>query len=196
MKRSRRRISASGRSTGLERAALKHPSSTRRNAMNRLITLGTIALAIGFFSPDAAVAQTAKDLVGTWTNVSNVNIRQDGSRVDVFGPKGTGIAIFESNGRFAIININPDTPKFSSNNRAQGTPEENKAAVLGGIALFGTYTVGADKVINFKVEGSTYPNWTGTDQKRNVSSFATDEFKWTLPASIGGTAEVTWRRVK
>ena len=149
--------------------------------MNRLITLGTIALAIGFFSPDAAVAQTAKDLVGTWTNVSNVNIRQDGSRVDVFGPKGTGIAIFESNGRFAIININPDTPKFSSNNRAQGTPEENKAAVLGGIALFGTYTVGADKVINFKVEGSTYPNWTSTDQKRNVSSFATDEFKWTLP---------------
>jgi hypothetical protein len=164
--------------------------------MNRLITLGTIALAIGFFSPDAAVAQTAKDLVGTWTNVSNVNIRQDGSRIDVFGPKGTGIAIFESNGRFAIININPDTPKFSSNSRAQGTPEENKAAVLGGIALFGTYTVGADKVINFKVEGSTYPNWTGTDQKRNVSSFATDEFKWTLPASIGGTAEVTWRRVK
>ena len=164
--------------------------------MNKLITLGTMALTIGLSSTDAVIAQTAKDLVGTWTNVSNVNIRQDGSRVDVFGPRGTGLAIFESNGRFAIININPDTPKFASNNRAQGTPEENKAAVLGGIALFGTYTLGADKVINFKVEGSTYPNWTGTDQKRNVSSFATDEFKWTLPASIGGTAEVTWRRVK
>jgi hypothetical protein len=164
--------------------------------MNKLITLGTMALTIGLSSADAVIAQTAKDLVGTWTNVSNVNIRQDGSRVDVFGPRGTGLAIFESNGRFAIININPDTPKFTSNNRAQGTPEENKAAVLGGIALFGTYTLGADKVINFKVEGSTYPNWTGTDQKRNVSSFATDEFKWTLPASIGGTAEVTWRRVK
>ena len=164
--------------------------------MNKLITLGTMALTIGLSSTHAVIAQTAKDLVGTWTNVSNVNIRQDGSRVDVFGPRGTGLAIFESNGRFAIININPDTLKFASNNRAQGTPEENKAAVLGGIALFGTYTLGADKVINFKVEGSTYPNWTGTDQKRNVSSFATDEFKWTLPASIGGTAEVTWRRVK
>ena len=145
--------------------------------------------------PSTAVAQTANDLVGTWTNVSNINIRQDGSRVPVFGPKGTGLAIFESNGRFAIININPDTPKFASNNRAQGTPAENKAAMEGGIAHYGTYSVGGDKAINMKVEGSTYPNWTGTDQKRTVSKFAADEFTWTLPASIGGTAEVTWRRV-
>jgi Lipocalin-like domain len=163
--------------------------------MNRIITLGAMALTIGLCPPGAAMAQTAKDLIGTWTNVSNVNIRQDGSRVDVFGPKGTGLAIFESNGRFAIVNINPDTPKFQSNNRAQGTPDENKAAVLGGIALYGTYEV-SEKIINFKVEGSTYPNWTGTDQKRTVSKFATDEFTWTLPASIGGTAEVTWRRLK
>jgi hypothetical protein len=72
-------------------------SNNWRNTMNRLITLSTMALAIIFLSPDAAVAQTAKDLVGTWMNVSNVNIRQDGSRVDVFGPKGTGMAIFDSN---------------------------------------------------------------------------------------------------
>ena len=100
------------------------------------------------------------------------------------------MAIFDSNGRFAIVNVNPDVPKFAANNRAQGTPAENKAAMEGGIALFGTYTVGADKVINFKVEGSTYPNWTGTDQMRTVLSFTGDELKWTLPASIGGTAEV------
>jgi hypothetical protein len=36
--------------------------------------------------PTAAVAQTAKDLVGTWSDISNVNVRQDGSRVDLFGP--------------------------------------------------------------------------------------------------------------
>ena len=47
-----------------------------------------------------------------------------------------------------------------------------------------------------KVEGSTYPNWTGTEQKRTVVSFTGDELKWTLPASIGGTAEVTWKRIK
>jgi lipocalin-like protein len=163
--------------------------------MKRIIMLATAVLTVAAVLPGPAIAQTAKDLAGTWTSVANVNIRQDGSRVDVFGPKGTGLAIFDNNGRFAIVNINPETPKFASNNRAQGTPEENKAAVLGGIALYGTYSV-ADKVINFKVEGSTYPNWTGTEQKRNVSAYTADQFTWSLPASIGGTAEVTWKRLK
>ena len=85
-----------------------------------------------------ATAQTAADLVGTWTNIGNVNVRADGTRAPVFGPKGTGLAIFDASGRFVIININPDTPKFAANNRAQGTAEENKAAVNGGIALYGT----------------------------------------------------------
>jgi Lipocalin-like domain len=163
--------------------------------MRRIITLATVALAVGTVLPAPAMAQTAKDLVGTWSNVSNVNVRQDGSRVDIFGPKGTGLAMFDANGRFAIININPETPKFASNNRAQGTPDENKAAVLGSISLYGAYAV-ADKVITFKIDGSSYPNWTGSEQKRNISAFTPDQFTWTLAASVGGTAEVTWKRVK
>ena len=163
--------------------------------MSRAIELATMGLSISISATSIAFAQTAKDLVGTWTAVSSVNIRQDGSRDDVFGPRGKGIAIFESNGRFAIVNVNPDTPKFESNRRSHGTAEENKAAVLGGIALYGTYWV-SNKTIFFKVEGSTYPNWTGTDQARAVISFTGDDLKWSLPASIGGTAEVTWKRVK
>ena len=152
------------------------------------------ALGVALLPCDAA-AQTAKDLVGTWTQVSNVNISQDGRRTEPFGPNPKSLAIFDSNGRFAIVTVRPDLPKFASNNRMLGTPEENKAVVQGSIAFFGTYSV-ADKVIALKVEGSTWPSWTGTDQKRNVSSFTGDEIKWTLPATIGGTAEVTYKRVK
>jgi hypothetical protein len=165
------------------------------NTMNRVVALSAMALGVCITFPGAALAQTAKDLVGTWAMASNVSIRPDGGKSDIFGPKGTGTAIFGSNGRFAIVNINPDTPKFAAGNRSQGTPDENKAAVLGGIALYGTYSV-ANKAIAFKVEGSTYPNWTGTEQKRTVKSFTKDEFTWSLPASIGGTAEVTWKRLK
>ncbi len=143
----------------------------------------------------SAVAQTAKDLVGTWTCVSDVNIRPDGSRTDIFGPHLKGMAIFDGNGRFAYVNIDPDVPKFAASRRTQGTVEENKAAVLGGIALFGTYSV-AEKVIFFHVEGSTYPNWTGTDQQRKVVSYTGDEFKWAVSSSVGGTGEVTWKRIK
>lgn len=163
--------------------------------MNRTILLATMALSLGIALPDAGLAQTAKDLVGTWTNVSNVNIRQDGSKAELFGPHGTGIAIFESNGHYVIINMNPDIAKFASNNRAQGTPAENKAAVEGNIAHYGTYTV-TDKVINLKIQGSSYPNWTGTDQKRTIISFTGDDLKWSTAASVGGTAEVGWKRVK
>jgi hypothetical protein len=168
---------------------------SKENNMSRTLTLRAMALSICVIFPGAAVAQTAKDLVGTWTMAANVNISQDGKRTEVFGPKGTGLAIFESNGRFAIVNINPDTPKFASKSRAQGTSEENKAAMLGGIGLYGTYSV-VNKEIGMKVEGSTYPNWTGTDQKRAVKSWAKDQFTWSLPASIGGTSEVTWKRLK
>ena len=157
--------------------------------------LAPMGLYISIFAMGDAVAQTAKDLVGTWTNVSNVNIQGDGSRVDLFGPHPRGIAMFDANGRFAIVNINPDVPKFGSNNRALGTADENKAAVLGGIALYGTYWV-SNRTLFFKVEGSTYPNWTGTEQARAVISFTGDDLIWSLRASVGGTAEVTWRRVK
>ena len=168
---------------------------SQENIMSRTIVLSAVALGICLASPGAAFAQTAQDLVGTWSNVRNVSIRPDGSKVDIFGPKGTGMAIFTSNGRFAIVNINPDTPKFAGNNRAQGTAEENKAATLGAIALYGTYSV-ANKAIVFKVEGSSFPNWTGTNQQRSLKSFTKDEFTWSLPASVGGTAEVSWKRLK
>jgi hypothetical protein len=48
--------------------------------------------------PGSAVAQTAADLVGTWTNVGNINIRADGSRVSVFGANLKGLAMFDAGG--------------------------------------------------------------------------------------------------
>ena len=163
--------------------------------MKRTIVLRAVTLGICFALPGAAFAQTAKDLVGTWTMAKNINIKADGSKADVFGSHGTGQAIFSSDGRFVVVNINPDTPKFAANNRGQGTADENKAAMLGGIGLYGTYKV-VNKEISMKVEGSTYPNWTGTDQKRTIKAYNKDEFTWSLAASIGGTAEVTWKRMK
>jgi Lipocalin-like domain len=49
--------------------------------------------------------------------------------------------MFDPNGHFSEIITRSDLPKFASNNREAGTPEENKAAVQGSIAFFGTYTV-------------------------------------------------------
>ena len=146
--------------------------------------------------PGSALAQTAKDIVGTWKQVTNINIAPDGRRSEPFGPNPNSIVTFDANGRFASVGTRPDLPKFASNNRMQGTAEENKAIVHGSIAYFGTYSV-VDKVIIQKVEGSTWPNWTGTDQKRPIISFTGDDMKLAVPAaSLGGTGEVTYKRIK
>ena len=163
--------------------------------MNRTIVLTTMALGLGIVLPGPAVAQTAKDLVGTWSEVSNVNIRQDGSRADMFVPGSKGLVVFDGNGPYASVTINAILPKFASGNRNTGTPEENKAIVQGSLAHYGTYTV-ADKVITLKVEGSTWPAWTGTDQKRTIISYTGDDIKWSLAATIGGTSEIGWKRLK
>jgi Lipocalin-like domain len=166
--------------------------------MNRCSILSlsvTTALGIAML-PGNAAAQTAKDIVGTWKQVTNINIAPDGRRSEPFGPNPNAIITFDANGRFVTVTTRPDVPKFASNNRMQGTPEENKAMVQGSIAYFGTYSV-VDKVIVEKVEGSTWPNWTGSEQKRPIISLTGNEMKVSVPAaSLGGTGEVTFRRVK
>ena len=60
--------------------------------MNRLVLpfITASALIFGVFLPrEEAVAQTAKDLVGTWTLVS-VMIEQDGKKTDLYGPNPQG----------------------------------------------------------------------------------------------------------
>jgi Lipocalin-like domain len=166
--------------------------------MNRrtALALTIMALSGAALSAGSAFAQTAKDLVGTWKMVTNINTAPDGRRSESFGPTPNSILTFDGNGRFVFVGTRPDLPKFASNNRMQGTAEENKAIVQGSIAYFGTYSV-VDKVLIQKVEGSTWPSWIGTDQKRPIISFMGDDMKMANPATtLGGTSEATYKRIK
>ncbi len=140
--------------------------------------------------------QTLKQqLVGTWTLVSNTNDR-GGTKTQPFGSNPSGMAIFDSAGHIVYILMRSDLPKFASNNRLAGTPEENKAVIQGSLVYFGTYTVQDDHTYALHVQGSTYPNWTGTDLKRSAS-ITGDELSITDPTpSSGGTSLTIWRRAK
>ena len=151
-------------------------------------------MAITIGAPTGSTAQTAKDLVGSWTLVSAVTERE-GVKSDIFGPTAKGALVFDARGRYTITFISPELPKFAANNRAAGSPEENKAVVVGSLAHFGTYTVDeADKSFTFHIECSTYPNWSSSTQRR-AFSVAGNELAYTDPnASAGGRARVIWRR--
>ncbi len=171
--------------------------------MNKVRTLTLTAMTLLFLgialpSGDAVGQEkTLKEqLVGTWTYVSVDTVRPDGSRVQIFGPNPQGVASFDGNGRYVLLTSRSGQPKFASDNRMEGTPEENKAVVQGSIAHFGRYTVNeADKTITFHIETSTFPNWNGAEQKRPFS-LTEDELKWTTAASTGGSAEVVLKRAR
>jgi Lipocalin-like domain len=162
------------------------------------LTLGTLGLLfLGVvLSAGEVFAQTAKDLVGTWTLVSAVT-EQGGNKTDTFGPHPKGILTVDANGRYVLAFVRADLPKVASNNRTTATPEENKAIVQGSATHFGTLSVNAaDQTIAFKIETSTFPNWDGTEQKRPFTVTG-DELQYTVAAaSGGGTATVVWKRAK
>lgn len=156
----------------------------------------TLLSATTFISP-IAVAQSIKDLVGTWQLVSVDNV-EGGKRTPVFGENPKGIYVLTSDNHFIYLFSKAELPKFSSNSRLAGTPEDNKAVVQGTLASFGTYTVNeADKLLIFKVESSTFPNWNGETQKRPYKLTSNElRVKSPSPSTGKGTNELVFKRVQ
>ena len=140
-----------------------------------LVILGVV------LPPDDAVAQQKslkEQLVGTWIYVSSTSTRTDGSKTE--NPNLKGIVIYTSDGHFALVSVRADLPKLANPDRARATAEEAQAVVAGSIAYYGTYSINeVDKVLTPTVEGSTYANLIGTDQKRIITSLTADELKFT-----------------
>jgi hypothetical protein len=149
-------------------------------------------------SGDALAQQKSlkEQLVGTWIYVSSTTTRADGSKTE--NPNLKGIVIYTSDGHFALVSVRADLPKLANPDRARATAEEAQAVVAGSIAYYGTYSINeVDKVIIPNVEGSTYANLIGTDQKRIITSLTTDELRFTNPRTPAGvTLEFVWKRAK
>jgi len=168
-------------------------------------TICKTALAFAAAALFASAAQGGSDkkgslkqqVVGAWTMKSNV-LDQGGTKTEPYGSDAKGSVILTGNGRVALVITRADIPKFASGNRTTGTAEENKAVAAGSIAYFGTYTVNEpEKLLIMRLEGCTFPNWTGTEQKRTLE-LSGDEMKFInqAPSMGAGLITVTWKRVK
>jgi hypothetical protein len=155
----------------------------RRSALN-ISAITAVGLALSLNS----VAAQTNQIVGTWT------IADAGT---AYGPNPKGSAYFDGNGRFAIILMRSNLPHYASNNRTQGTPADYKSTVEGSLAYFGSYSVSGTE-LSLHVDGSTFPNWAGMDQKRINLTVTADELRYTQPNPSGGgaPAQLIWKRVK
>jgi hypothetical protein len=167
---------------------------------NNILGISTFAALGVALMTNATVGQSAKSdkerFIGTWTLVS-ITSGEGANQTLPYGPNPKGTMMVDANGRFSIMAVRYDLPKFGSNNRMSGTPEENQSIVQGSIAFFGTYSIDEDThVFTVNVEGSTFPNFTGGTQTR-ILSFSGDEVTYFNPTpSMGGSAAVTYRRAK
>jgi Lipocalin-like domain len=169
--------------------------------MRRHYVLGlciAISLACALVSASSFAQQKSlkEQLVGAWTLVSASSKLPDGT--PTWGANPIGLIIFTNSGHYSTQLMRSDLPKYASNNRATGTPDEYKAVAIGSVANFGTYTVNeANKTFTIRYDGSTFPNRKGVEETRPVV-IEGDELRITNPApSTGGSAsQLVYRRAK
>jgi hypothetical protein len=149
-----------------------------------------LVLAVG-----ADAQNLKKQIVGTWSAVSVVN-EQNGKKIEPMGPNPLGQYLFSRDGHFSIQMARPNRSKFASNNRAEGTAEENREAMAGYQASFGTYSVNSDGTLMLHTVASNFPNWDGAEQKRRVQIKGNELTVSNPTGSIGGTTVIVLRRAK
>ena len=137
-----------------------------------------------------------KQFVGTWKLVSSEFRRSDGQVIYPMGKDATGRAMFDASGYMSAHIMRPGRLAFAIGDNHKGTPAEIKTAFEGYVAYYGTYKVDEqERTITTQVEGSLFPNWIGTGQKR-FYEFSGNRMTLSSPLMhIGGeqvTAQMIW----
>lgn len=158
----------------------------------RIVGLGVVLCAAAAMEAGAA---DRSPFAGTWTLVAADVLRPDGTRAHDYGESPQGRLMVDAEGRYSVQIYKSERPRFASGDKNKGTAAEYEAAVLGCSTHFGTIAVDGH-VMTVHLEGSSYPNQEGTDQKRTFE-LAGDELSYRVPPRPdGGIPLSVWRRLK
>lgn len=162
------------------------------------LALPTLPTACAFQEPTKEKL-VQKQLVGTWVLVEAPEIRPDGSKAQTFGPNPKGILIIDETGQYSLQIYQSDRPKFASGDKRRGSDKEYQTAMLGMSSHFGHCFLEPEKgVIIFQIECASFPNWEGTEQKRQYQ-LSNNVLTYQVPVTANGneiTTISTWRRVQ
>ena len=163
----------------------------RRRVFIDLLLLTALAACAGSPKETADIPGTKEEgLVGTWRFVSMEARSPEGQIIYPYGENIFGRLIYTADGFISVLLMNPDRPRFGSNDPMAGTPEEIEAAFRGFDAYCGTYTIDEERAtVTHHIQASKFPNWIGTDQ---VRSFELRDGRLILKADID-THGKTWK---
>ena len=159
---------------------------------NLLYTATLVVAGLG-----TAHAEDLASLQGSWVMVAAYEIHADGTRTTNYGEHPDGLFIVDAAGRYSMQIFKLGRPPFASGDKARGTPDEYRAAVVGISTHIGKVAI--DPVhhqLVFDVESASFPNWEGKRQVRDYT-YKDGVLSYAVPASASGsgtTAYSVWRR--
>lgn len=162
--------------------------------MKHLIGM-TAAVLAGVAARDTAATQAVSPLRGTWTLVAADKLLPDGHEVRDYGEAPKGLLIVDDRGRYSLQIFKSERLRFEGD-KADGSAEAFASAVMGSSTHYGAVEVDAPHgVLTFRIEGSSFPNWEGTVQRRTYSLDGAT-LRYRVPARPDGTVPISvWRRI-
>jgi hypothetical protein len=144
----------------------------------------------------ATVAAAEPSLAGTWTLTAADRLKSDGARARDYGEHPKGRLIIDAQGRYSLQIFDGDRPRVASGDKRTATPAENAGAVLGSSTHYGTVAIDpAAQVLVFRIEGASFANWEGTEQRRKYALTADSlSYQVPTPRPDGSIPISEWRR--
>lgn len=141
--------------------------NVRTATTGRIIVALLLACAVWSSTAFAGSAREMSSLAGTWTLVAADVQHPDGTRTSDYGAQPKGMLLVDNHGRYSLQIFKSERPTFHSGDKAKGTPDEYEAAVRGSSTSYGTLSIEQDHdVIVFHIQGASFPNSEGQDQRR------------------------------
>lgn len=128
--------------------------------------LAAVAVCLAFSMSSRIVAQTSPNsLAGTWRVVRFCDRDSAGVIGEPLGPKPIGYFIYTTTGQLSIhaMRTPPTGPVAGDSVRLRNLAELRPYY----FSYFGTYTITSDTTVVHHVQGGTFPDYIGTDQRRD-----------------------------
>ncbi len=136
-------------------------------------------------------------LVGRWRLVSWSARADDGTVTHPLGERAEGRLIYTAGGWVSVQLADGDRASLPTMDPLRGSSEAERAAAYSTYSAYcGTYQLENDVVVH-RVSMSLFPNWVGTELRRQVELWGDDLVLRTPPRRDGKklvSNELRWRR--
>ena len=162
--------------------------------MNKL-TGALIGMLAGLAARDAPAP--VFPLQGTWTLVAADKRLPGGETARDYGERPKGRLVIDARGRYSLQIFKSERLSFARDSKADGSADEFKSAAMGSSTHYGTVTMDERaQVLTFAIEGSSFPNWEGTTQRRQYQ-WDGAMLRYEVPPRADGSVPISvWRRLE